>query len=101
MLCISLVQLAIIMTVMSIFVGALFVGTTSMMDSNVPIFLSDLRCDSTIHDELVDCDSNSHGIPDRSCSHQLDVKIHCEGNYTQTQCKICKALLFQHIVHKK
>lgn len=61
------------------FAGAVFNGTTNMTDNNVPIFLSDLRCDKAIHNELVDCDSHSYGIPDRSCSHQSDVKIHCEG----------------------
>lgn len=64
--------------------GALYLGTTSSLsrvvtEASVPIFLSDLQCDSNVDAHLLSCDSLPHGRPARKCSHEDDVWIHCEG----------------------
>lgn len=58
-------------------------GTTgsnvTLSTSNIPIFLSELQCDSSVDSYLLDCNSRPYGRPSIGCSHEDDVWVHCEG----------------------
>ena len=45
-----------------------------------PIFLRGVQCDSDTHSNILDCEAVDLGIT--SCSHEDDVVVHCEGNFT-------------------
>lgn len=60
------------------YIGARVVRDASLPGlSGIPIFLSELRCDSDVHTNILDCEALDHGIT--RCHHDEDVVVHCEG----------------------
>jgi hypothetical protein len=56
--------------------GAQVVSTFLPGSPRTPIFLRALDCQSGVHANILDCESDL-GIT--SCSHNQDVVVHCEG----------------------
>ena len=59
-----------------IHVGARVVSKLLPGSSTTPIFLTALDCQSGVHTNILECESDL-GIT--RCSHEEDVVVHCEG----------------------